>query len=139
MLRNVRSSSERILVGSGINPISPTEKVVKYPKSTPTKTCRKCLILKSFPNSINSIKAQLDMRMFVRISEDRNSGMAKEQFLCHTRACRRTATYIFRVIRPRCWFCINAPPGLSESFCPYLSAYMPICALTSPNQTPLEV
>ena len=67
-------------------------------------------------NSINSIKAQLDMRMFVRISEDRNSGMAKEQFLCHARTCRRTATYIFRVIRPRCWFCINAPPGLSEVF-----------------------
>ena len=89
-------------------------------------------------NDTDSIKAQLDMRMFVRISEDRSSGMAKEQFLCHTRACRRTANYIFRVIRPRYWFCINAPPGLSEGFCPYLSVYMPICALTSPNQTPLE-
>lgn len=89
-------------------------------------------------NDTDSIKAQLDMRMFVRISEDRSSGMAKEQFLCHTRACRRTASYIFRVIRPRYWFCINAPPGLSESLCPYLSVYMPICALTSPNQTPLE-
>lgn len=90
-------------------------------------------------NDTDSIKAQLDMRMFVRISEDQSSGIAKEQFLCHTRACRRTATYIFRVIRPRYWFCsINAPSGLSEGFCPYLSVYMPICALTSPNQTPLE-
>ena len=29
--------------------------------------------------------------------------------------------------------------GIILRVCPYLSAYMPICALTSPNQTPLEV